>query len=104
LAVRTLARRQLALEILLHLLPRQARIAAVPGTGPCALHWFDVLWEGTTTMRWKISHRGHDPRQIDLIAIFALLIVIIAACRFFDSKPETSSTTTFVVPSQSVRW
>src|ERR1700694_2662085 len=25
-------------------------------------------------MRWKISHRGHDPRQLDLIAIFALLI------------------------------
>src|ERR1700743_962465 len=25
-------------------------------------------------MRWKISHRGHDPRQIDLIAILALLI------------------------------
>jgi hypothetical protein len=55
-------------------------------------------------MRWKTSHRGHDPRQIDLIAIFALLIVIIAACRFFDSKPETPSTTGFIVPSQSVRW
>jgi hypothetical protein len=55
-------------------------------------------------MRWKISHRGHDPRQIDLIAIFALLIVIVAACRFFDSRSDTRSTTAFVVPSQSVRW
>jgi hypothetical protein len=75
----------------------------VPGTGPQAPHWFGVLWEGTTT-RWKISHRGHDPRQIDLIAIFALLIVIVAACRFFDSRSDTPSTTAFVVPSQSVRW
>jgi len=30
-------------------------------------------------MRWKISHHGHDPRQIDLLAVLALLIVIIAA-------------------------
>ncbi len=37
-------------------------------------------------MRWKISHGGHDPRQIDLIAIFALLI------------------TAFIDPSQTIRW
>jgi hypothetical protein len=63
-------------------------------------------------MRWKISHRGdwkssprgHDPRQIDLIAIFALLIVIIAACRFFESRSDMPSNAAFVVPSQSVRW
>jgi hypothetical protein len=30
-------------------------------------------------MRWKISHRGHDPRQLNLIAILALLILIVAA-------------------------
>jgi len=30
-------------------------------------------------MRWKISHRGHDPRQIDLLAVIALLIVITSA-------------------------
>jgi hypothetical protein len=55
-------------------------------------------------MRWKISHRGHDPRQIDLIAILALLILIVAACRFFGGGSDTSSTTAFIVPSQSVRW
>jgi hypothetical protein len=55
-------------------------------------------------MRWKISHRGHDPRQVDLIAIFALLIVIVAACRYFDSPSGTPNTTAFIVPSQSVRW
>ncbi|HEY0908997.1 MAG TPA: hypothetical protein VGD75_02070 [Bradyrhizobium sp.] len=61
-------------------------------------------------MRWKISHGnhghgGHDPRQIDLIAIVALVIVIIAAFKFYsDSFEPTSSTTTFIVPSQSVRW
>jgi hypothetical protein len=85
------------------LLSGETRIAAVPGTGPRAPHWFDVLWEGTT-MRWKISHRGHDPRQIDLIAIFALLILIIAACRFFDNRSDVPNNAAFVVPSQSVRW
>jgi hypothetical protein len=55
-------------------------------------------------MRWKTSHRGHDPRQVDLIAIFALLILIVAACRYFAGSSEVPSTTDFIVPSQSVRW
>jgi hypothetical protein len=55
-------------------------------------------------MRWKISHRSHDPRQIDLIAIFALLILIVAAWRFFDGGSQAPSTADFIVPSQSVRW
>jgi len=55
-------------------------------------------------MRWKISHRGHHPRQVDLIAIFALLIVIGVACRFFDNRSGGPSATAFIVPSQSVRW
>jgi hypothetical protein len=60
-------------------------------------------------MRWKISHRGHDPRhdprQIDLIAALALVVVIVAALQLFGSDAVTSdSTATFIVPSQSVRW
>ena len=55
-------------------------------------------------MRWKISHRGHDPRQIDLIAVLALIIVIVAAYRFFSGVSDAPSSTTFIVPSQNVRW
>jgi hypothetical protein len=55
-------------------------------------------------MRWKISHGGHDPRQIDLLAALALVIVIIAACRYFSENPSGPVTTSFIVPSQSVRW
>ena len=55
-------------------------------------------------MRWKISHHGHDPRQIDLLAILVLLIVIIAGWRYFDRSPEPAHTTAFIEPSQSVRW
>jgi hypothetical protein len=55
-------------------------------------------------MRWKIDHHGHDPRQIDLVAIFALLILIVAAWRFYNEPPSVPSPTAFVVPSQSVRW
>jgi hypothetical protein len=55
-------------------------------------------------MRWKISHHGHDPRQIDLLAVLALLIVIIAAWQYFEGSPQPPSTTAFIEPSQSVRW
>jgi hypothetical protein len=55
-------------------------------------------------MRWKISRHGHDPRQIDLLAVLALLIVIISAYRYFSQSPELPNTTAFIVPSQSVRW
>jgi hypothetical protein len=59
-------------------------------------------------MRWRIhhhgrGHHGHDPRQVDLIAVCALLIVIVAACRFF-AVSEAPSAAAFIVPSQSVRW
>jgi hypothetical protein len=55
-------------------------------------------------MRWRISHHGHDPRQIDLIAVFALLILIVTAYRFFSEAPKTPSTAAFIEPSQNVRW
>ena len=55
-------------------------------------------------MRWKISRHGHDGRQIDLLAVLVLLIVIATACRYFSQSPQTPSTTSLIVPSQSVRW
>ena len=55
-------------------------------------------------MRWKISRRGHDPRQIDLMAALALLIIIVAAYQYFNHGSEAPSTTAFIEPSQSVRW
>ena len=55
-------------------------------------------------MRWKISHHGHDVRQIDLLAMLVLVIVIIAAWRYLSSVPDPQSTAAFIEPSQSVRW
>jgi hypothetical protein len=55
-------------------------------------------------MRWKISHHEHDPRQIDLLAVLALLVIIVAGYHYFASRPQPSSTTAFIEPSQSVRW
>ena len=55
-------------------------------------------------MRWKIIHRGHDPRHIDLLADLVLVTAIIAAWRFFESGSDTPKPTAFIVPSQSVRW
>ena len=65
-------------------------------------------------MRWTISHRGndrrgrapggHDPRQIDLLAVVALLIVITSAYLYFTHDSRKPSNTAFIVPSQNVRW
>jgi TRAP-type C4-dicarboxylate transport system permease small subunit len=55
-------------------------------------------------MRWKISHHGHDPRQIDLLVILALLVIIVAGWHYFSHRAESQNTTAFIVPSQSVRW
>jgi hypothetical protein len=55
-------------------------------------------------MRWRISHHGHDPRQVDLVAVLALVIIIVAAYLYFIHSPEPPGTTAFIVPSQSVRW
>jgi hypothetical protein len=56
-------------------------------------------------MRWKISHHGHDPRQIDLLAVIALLVVIVSAylcLAGYATSPH--NTTALIEPSQSVRW
>ncbi len=56
-------------------------------------------------MRWKISHHGHDPRQNDLLAIIALLVVIVSAWAYYaHSEAQVPSTSAFIEPSQSVRW
>jgi hypothetical protein len=55
-------------------------------------------------MRWKTSHRGHDPRQIDFLTVLALPMIIVAAYRYFTHNPEAPSTTAIIEPSQSVRW
>ena len=68
-------------------------------------------------MRWKISshfhvkpgpnfaHRAHDPRTIDLLAIIALLALVLGAGWYLEKSLATKpSTTTFIVPSQSVHW
>ena len=55
-------------------------------------------------MRWKISHDGHDPRQIDLLAVIALLIAIVAAYFLLAGYAAQPPTTAFIEPSQNVRW
>ena len=55
-------------------------------------------------MRWKISHNGHDPRHIDLLAIIVMLIAIAAAYAYFTHRADTTHRADFIVPSQSVRW
>jgi hypothetical protein len=56
-------------------------------------------------MRWKISPHGHDHRQIDLLAVIALLILVAASIWYLSASfTAAPSTTAFIVPSESVRW
>jgi hypothetical protein len=55
-------------------------------------------------MRWKIQPSGHDPRQIDLLAVLAMLVIIVAVGHYVFGPAKTRSTTSFIEPSQSVRW
>ena len=68
--------------------------------------FFETPFGEETTMRWKISRDGHDPRQIDLLAAIVLVILIISAFGYFEDKssPPPQHTAAFIVPSQSVRW
>jgi hypothetical protein len=57
-------------------------------------------------MRWKISQHGHDPRQIDLLAVVALILVSLGAFVYVASSYSSTppNTTAFIVPSQNARW
>jgi hypothetical protein len=57
-------------------------------------------------MRWKFGTRGHDPRQIDLLAALAIVAFIVAVGHYLYSAehPKPQSTSAFIEPSQSVRW
>jgi hypothetical protein len=88
---------------LLHRVQVKCALLGRPELLPSHSHCFDTPLE-ETTMRWKISHHGHDPRQIDLLAVIALIILIIAAWRYFESGSEPPNTTAFIVPSQSTHW
>jgi hypothetical protein len=56
-------------------------------------------------MRWKISRHGHDSRQVDLLAIIAIIVAIVGAYSYFSSRTEPpQSSTALIVPSEHVRW
>jgi hypothetical protein len=55
-------------------------------------------------MRWKFQPSGHDPRQIDLLAVVAMLIVIVAVGHFLIEHPKTRLTSGIIEPSQTVHW
>lgn len=55
-------------------------------------------------MRWKIRPSGHDPRQIDLLAVVAIIVVVIAVGIYLSEPARTRLTSSFIEPSQTVRW
>jgi hypothetical protein len=55
-------------------------------------------------MRWKIRPSGHDPRQLDLLAIVVIALIVIAVGHFLIQPAKRSGTSSFFEPSQTVRW
>jgi hypothetical protein len=55
-------------------------------------------------MRLHIEKHGHDPRQVDLVAVIALIVLVFGAmCYFYGSAAEPVMTG-LIVPSQTVHW
>jgi hypothetical protein len=52
----------------------------------------------------RIQPSGHDPRQIDLFAVVAILIVIVTVGHYLFEHRKAHLTSSFIVPSQTVRW
>lgn len=48
----------------------------------------------------------HDDNQrlIDLCTVVALLLLVLSGYHYFVSRADTPTDTSFIVPSQSVRW
>lgn len=56
-------------------------------------------------MRWKkIGRTGHDPRQLDLLAIVVMVLIVVAVGHFLIQPAKRSGTSSFFEPSQTVRW
>jgi preprotein translocase subunit SecG len=55
-------------------------------------------------MGWKIRPSGHDPRQLDLLAIVAIVVIVIAVGHFLIQPAKRSGIGSFFEPSQTVRW
>jgi hypothetical protein len=56
-------------------------------------------------MRLHFHRDGHDPRQIDLVAVIALLVVVYGGvCYLSGPSFVPASTTSFIEASQSAHW
>jgi hypothetical protein len=103
-ALRPLARRQLALTWVYAATHHLKYVVMAPE--PALYCWIVSMSppRRTSTMRWKIRPSGHDPRQIDLLAVLAILVIIVAVGHYLDEPVKTYLTSSFLEPSQSVRW
>jgi L-ribulose-5-phosphate 3-epimerase UlaE len=52
----------------------------------------------------KVGDGWHDQRLIELIAVLALTIIVLAGVRIYFEQPTTATQAAFIVPSQTVRW
>jgi hypothetical protein len=55
-------------------------------------------------MRLHIEPDGHDPRQVDLVAVVSLIVLVFVAICYLCGPASEPITTAFIVPSQSVHW
>jgi hypothetical protein len=55
-------------------------------------------------MRLHIEKNGHDPRQVDLVAVIALIVLVFGIICYLSGPTNEQTTTAFIVPSQTVHW
>lgn len=52
----------------------------------------------------NVGDGWHDQRLIELIAVLALTIIVLAGVRIYFETPKSATQASFIVPSQTVRW
>jgi hypothetical protein len=79
------------------------RIPAVPAERIGKVYCFGAA-RGVQIMRLHIEKHGHDPRQVDLVAVIALIVLVIGAICYLCGSATEPVITGFIVPSQTVHW
>jgi hypothetical protein len=103
MAVRPLARRQCDVSQFRCVASSSEQIAAIREREPFS-RVGSVSSTGDINMRWKFRPSGHDPRQIDLLAVLAILVLIVAVDHYGTEHPKNHLTSSIIEPSQTVRW
>jgi len=60
--------------------------------------------KGVQRVRLHIEKHGHDPRQVDLVAVIVLIVLVFGAICYLCGFAADPIMTGFLVPSENAYW